>query len=302
MVSSFGDLESIGGTQSDSAFADLFLMAHKNFIDHFSKRLERGLYARLLYTEFALSDKSCKHVFEATKIDPVKAEKICADFGYNLYRIDSWESWLECEKSSCFSLKARFNITNSDLYSLFSPWDYGSIGYYLEKVMRMAASSFQCAMKVCTLDELIALQWGSSGVTGNISSVYKNNILFDSISLHDWESLQKTIPIEYYAFAYKKYMNESIDGIVLNKSVSERLLSKVLMDRTEIIRLLVRLRTWSRDMIYKEYGLKKAYIFYNYMRMIVEENVFDGALRNITLREIAWGFYDQSLYQIVLLL
>eukprot|EP00826_Nyctotherus_ovalis_P017413 TRINITY_DN15127_c0_g1_i2.p2 TRINITY_DN15127_c0_g1~~TRINITY_DN15127_c0_g1_i2.p2 ORF type:complete len:102 (-),score=20.04 TRINITY_DN15127_c0_g1_i2:1039-1344(-) len=95
-------------------------------------------------------------------------------------------------------------------------------------------------------------------------------------------------------------MNESIDAILLKKEVSTKLLKEVLSDRIEVVRLLVRLRSWTKEKICEEYGLKTPYILYNYMRTIVEEHLFDGITRNVTLRELAWGFFDQSSKQIVL--
>lgn len=301
LVNAFGNLEPLGGTQQDSAFADLFLTASNNFISHLTENIERAVYARLLYNELAISDKKCAEVFETSGLGSGKVWKICNDASYNFDRVDNCELWLACEHSDCFSLKAKFDLNHSEIIAIFNPFEYGTLGYYLDRVKRLAASAYQCAAFTCSLDELIALQWGSSGVTGNVSSVYNNSsITVDAISLHDWVPEGKAVGVEYYTFGCQRYMNESIDAILLKKEVSTRLLKEVLSDRTEVVRLLVRLRNWTKEKLREEYGLKTPYILHNYMRTIVEEYLFDGITRNVTLRELAWGFFDQSSKKIVL--
>jgi len=52
--------------------------------------------------------------------------------------------------------------------------------------------------------------------------------------------------------------------------------------------------------IENEFSVKKAYILHNYLRSIVETNVFGSAFSNRTARELAWGFYDQLLTKLVI--
>lgn len=63
-----------------------------------------------------------------------------------------------------------------------------SLGWYLKEVKQKVARYFMCSNnKECDLNELVALQWGSCGITGNASGLYRDSpYLGFATSLQEW--------------------------------------------------------------------------------------------------------------------
>ncbi len=73
------------------------------------------------------------------------------------------------------------------MISLYNVTNPGSVGWQLRDVKQKVAKHLRCSNAMeCDLNELVALQWGSSGVTGNVSSMYDSPHLRDAMSLQEW--------------------------------------------------------------------------------------------------------------------
>lgn len=74
------------------------------------------------------------------------------------------------------------------MMAIYNITQVNSLGYLLKEVKQKVAKYYMCSNnKECDLNELVALQWGSSGVTGNSSGLYRESpYLVNVLSLQDW--------------------------------------------------------------------------------------------------------------------
>ncbi len=306
LISTFADFAPLGGSPKDSAFAELTLLATRKAISHISANIQHALYARLLAAKFVSNKIKCEDPFVAARLDHSKAAKICADLGYNFTLLGSFETWTAAgiygrNASEFAALQGRFDLTDVEMLAIYNLTASGSLADHLRDVKQKAAQHYHCSNdKECDLNELVALQWGSSGVTGNVSGIYKDSsILQDAISLQDWLPISDLKPQEYYAFGLDHYLNETMENIRISRTVAGKLISELLPDDFELTQFAIYARRGQYEEIVKEYGVQRGYILHNYMRALVENNVFGSAFRNRTARELAWGFYDQFLTKLV---
>jgi len=76
------------------------------------------------------------------------------------------------------------------MMSIYNVSQNGSLSWLLKEVKQKVSKYFMCSnSKECDLNELVALQWGSSGVTGNSSGIYR-----DSPYLYNVQTLQEWLP------------------------------------------------------------------------------------------------------------
>jgi len=306
LISTFADFAPLGGSTKDSAFAELTLLASRKAISHLSSNLQRTLYSRLMAAKFISEKINCQDPFVAVKLDAQKIKKICADTGYNFTLLSAFETWVSAalysRNATEFSaLQGRFDLSDVEMLAVYNITAVGSLAYHLKDVKQKAAVHYRCSNnKECDLNELVALQWGSSGVTGNISAIYKDSpILHNVMTIQEWLPLSDLKPQEYYAFGLEHYVNETLDNIKIDRTTAGKLLSEVLTDQFELTRFAIYARLGQYNKIIEEYGVRRAYILHNYMRGMVESNVFISAYKNRTARELAWGFYDPFLTKLV---
>lgn len=62
------------------------------------------------------------------------------------------------------------------------------MGWIIQEVKQRVAEHYACSNpRECDVHELVALQWGSSGVTNNITGIYQNSpYLTNTKTLQDW--------------------------------------------------------------------------------------------------------------------
>jgi hypothetical protein len=74
------------------------------------------------------------------------------------------------------------------MLAIYNLTQNGSLAVHLRAVKEKVAQYYRCSnSKECELSELIALQWGSSGITNNVSGIYKDYPdLKDVLTLQEW--------------------------------------------------------------------------------------------------------------------
>ncbi len=90
-----------------------------------------------------------------------------------------------------------------------------------------------------------------------------------------------------------------MDTIKIGRTVAGQLISDLLPDQFDLTRFAIYARQGNYGKIVKDFGVERGYILHNYMRYLIESNVFGSSFRNRTARELAWGYYDQLLTKLV---
>lgn len=287
------------GTQKESALSQLMGLAAEKSIGHIIDHIDYTLYARLLFMKLGKERITCETVFEKTKIGSKKIKQICGDNAFNLGTPESCEPWTSMNHhlvNSTGILLAKFSFSKDELKALFNTGLIGGIAYQLQKVKSEAAKYYQCtSTNECLANELAAIQWGSSGITRNVRNVYNSTLIDNTNTLQDWLLSSSLEPQEYYVFANK----DPKDNIVIDKNAALEFIEKTFTSQFEALQFV----NYTKD--YKEmerkYNITHGKVLHEYVRNMIEKNLFGGPFINRTAREYAWGFYDQFLTSAVIL-
>ena len=279
----------------ESAFSELIMLAGQKSVGHITNHIDYTLYARLLFMKLSKEKINCQSVFEETKIEQQKIDKICKENGFNLGSIENCEPWTLMNHAMINStdlLQSKFNFTRQEMTALFNVNLKGSIAYYLKEVKKDAAKHYKCkSSNECSVNELAAIQWGSSGVTKTIADVYNSHLVNNTETLQDWLLASSLEPQEYYVFAKKNKREQ--EEILIDKDPALNIITEVFNNQFEA--LLFAKYTKNYEEMEKRYKINHGYLLHIYLRYIIEKNLLGGAYTNRTARELAWGFYDQFL-------
>lgn len=301
-IAKFANFEQLGGTPKDRAFSQLTLLAAKNAIGQISNNIEYTLYARLLYVKFTNEKITCRNVFEASGVTKKKIDSICKDEAFNLVSLESIEPWMMLEnpnKNGTAILKSKFSLVAKEIMGITTATKKGTLWYHLSDVKVKAAAHYKCmSNKECSVNELTALQWGSSGVTRTVADIYKSPLIKNTESLQDWILSSGLEPQEFYVYA-KKNKKEQED-VKIEMKAAERFVGEVFAKQFEALKLAIYLKDYKK--LEDEYKIKYGYLLHGYIKHIIENNLLSGPYNNRTARELTWGFYDQFLTDAVFLL
>eukprot|EP00824_Muranothrix_gubernata_P000620 TRINITY_DN1071_c0_g1_i1.p1 TRINITY_DN1071_c0_g1~~TRINITY_DN1071_c0_g1_i1.p1 ORF type:complete len:1032 (+),score=156.14 TRINITY_DN1071_c0_g1_i1:3-3098(+) len=300
LISKVGNYGALGGTKIDFTFAQLGTTALNDGYNYLTQNLPVILYSRMLAAKFELQGVDCHDVLDTIE-DKDKVNNICNTIGFNMRGLESLITWTEAkfggkESKSWGHIINRFGFKKTeDIEKVFDSTIKGSFGSYVEDIGQEISLFYGCLHESCTVEEIVALQWGSSAITRRIPEAYqKAGYLFPALTLHDWVPYDSHKPQEYYYWAKKLQPDASDDDIEIKIEKAIPLLQKILLETPQKA-FVILARNGKTEELKNMFGIEQGDNVFQYLRYMIQYNLFDGVTMQRNSGEFIWGFHDYFL-------
>lgn len=200
-------LADISGSYSQQAFSKLVLKAMNDSFSVIQKQVPFEVTSRYLAAFIEVAKHDCNFYISQAVEDPAKVTTICGL--YNFASLDDVKTFLHpMYFNDTVSRQALMNATkmnDTEVTLLYNPLLPTSFGQAALNQTQFIHDYYGCtAVKTqCTDIEIAAMQWGSSAITLNIYSPYKETSFLNhgGASVRDIWGIGASEP-EYYYYSY----------------------------------------------------------------------------------------------------